>query len=150
MDKTKLVKLLNLTASDQDGEALAAVRIATKIIKEAGLTWEQIISGDLKNYKTTEVKREYGRGYRAGFKKGAAEASRPRVVVRPRPMGNMVHDVSRVSDLIQRIMSSWDKLEPTQKHYVNNSLEFLRINKCLPVSNYDELMRISKTMWGRY
>ncbi len=45
MDKTRLIKFLNLTTSDSDGEALAALRKANKMIKEAGSTFEQLLSG---------------------------------------------------------------------------------------------------------
>lgn len=152
MDKSKLVKLLNLTASDADGEALTALRLATKMLKEADVTWESVLSGSIKNYKTSEAEREYAKGYRAGFKKGAEDARKPIIIRTPEPPRhtNMVHDYRRIGELMDRIMSYWDKLDPHQRHYVNNSLEFVRTNKCLPISNYDELMKISKSMWGRY
>lgn len=44
MDKQKLAKVLALTASDKDGEALAAVRMANRILAMEGLTWLEVIS----------------------------------------------------------------------------------------------------------
>lgn len=151
VDKAKLVKLLNLTTSEADNEALTALRLANKMIKEDNLTWAQILSGDLKSHKTTEAEREYAKGYRAGFKKGAYESRRPAIVkVARRSPANMVMDINRVSDLINKIMSHWDKLDPHQKHCIQNSINFLKSNRCLPVRAYDELMSISRSMWDQY
>lgn len=44
VDKDKLTKLLAMTTSDNDGEALNAMRMANKIVKGAGLTWEQVLT----------------------------------------------------------------------------------------------------------
>ena len=152
VDKTKLAKLLNLTTSEADNEALVALRLANKMIKEGNLTWDQILSGDLKSHKTTEAKREYAKGYRAGFKKGAYEAKRPAAVkvARKPARVNMVTDFRRLSDLISHIMLYWDKLDPHQKHCIQNSVDFLQTNRCLPIETYDRLLGISKSMWDSY
>ena len=42
-DYEKLAKLLSLASSDNDAEALSAVRTATQIVKKAGRTWEDIL-----------------------------------------------------------------------------------------------------------
>jgi hypothetical protein len=39
-----LIKVLNLTQSNQDGEALSALRTANKILREYDLTWASIVS----------------------------------------------------------------------------------------------------------
>lgn len=39
-DTDKLVKFLNLTQSDNDHEALAAIRKANEILKKNGITWD--------------------------------------------------------------------------------------------------------------
>lgn len=44
MDAEKLIKCLELTASDSDGECLAAIRAANKILKREGKRWADIIS----------------------------------------------------------------------------------------------------------
>lgn len=44
IDLEQLVKILNLTQSDADGEALTAIRLANKKIKEVGLSWDKLIS----------------------------------------------------------------------------------------------------------
>lgn len=41
--KDKLIKVLNLTTSNHDGEALNAIRLANAIIKEAKLNWASVI-----------------------------------------------------------------------------------------------------------
>lgn len=42
----KLVKLLNLTQSDNDNEALTAIRMANKLLKSQNKTWEDVINRD--------------------------------------------------------------------------------------------------------
>lgn len=43
MSIDRLIKCLKMTTSDQDGEALAAIRMASKIMKEMNLTWDSLI-----------------------------------------------------------------------------------------------------------
>jgi hypothetical protein len=44
VDRDKLVKFLALADSDQDGEALAAVRKASRIVRDGGLQWDDVIA----------------------------------------------------------------------------------------------------------
>lgn len=46
MDKQRLIKILNLTTSDADGECLNAIRMANKLLKKENLTWDQVLSSD--------------------------------------------------------------------------------------------------------
>jgi len=57
IDLTQLVKILNLTQSDSDGEALNALRMANSKLKAAGLTWQDILSPTYQPKK--EVERPY-------------------------------------------------------------------------------------------
>lgn len=43
MDRNKMTKLLALTASDNDGEALNAIRAANRILKKEKLSWEKFL-----------------------------------------------------------------------------------------------------------
>jgi hypothetical protein len=43
--KQRIVKLLNLSASDNDHEALLALRNAQRLMKQGGLTWEALFAG---------------------------------------------------------------------------------------------------------
>lgn len=45
----KLIKLLNLTTSNHDGEALSAMRKANEIIKQHGVLWDSVIYGPQMN-----------------------------------------------------------------------------------------------------
>lgn len=45
--KDKLLKLLALTGSDNDHEALAAVRAANKMLKANNTTWEKIVETNM-------------------------------------------------------------------------------------------------------
>lgn len=42
-----LIKLLGMTQSDHDGEAVAAIRKANSLLAAAGWTWEQLIRGKI-------------------------------------------------------------------------------------------------------
>lgn len=44
IDRDRLAKILALTTSDTDGEALAAIRRANYILKEAGLDWASVLA----------------------------------------------------------------------------------------------------------
>jgi hypothetical protein len=43
IDFGRLLKILGMTNSNQDGEALAAIRAANKILNEAKTSWAQIV-----------------------------------------------------------------------------------------------------------
>ncbi|MDE5446727.1 hypothetical protein FXV83_17045 [Bradyrhizobium hipponense] len=45
IDRERLLKILRLTESNHDGEAIAAMRMANKLIRSAGKTWEDVVSG---------------------------------------------------------------------------------------------------------
>lgn len=144
-DKEKFIKLLKLSASDADGEAISALRVATKMLTKANLTWEQLLDGK-KEYKTTEAEREYAKGYRAGFKK-ASTARTSAVAHRQRPSHlNMIFDKRRVKEIIDRILRYWDMIDPHQKHHVKNAVDFWNTNGCLPLKVFDDLLKISRTI----
>jgi|GEM_PF-3041463 len=42
--KERLIRLLNLTASDNDHEALLALRNAQKVMDRSGMTWESLVT----------------------------------------------------------------------------------------------------------
>lgn len=69
MEVAKLIKILNLTQSDSDGEALTALRMANNMLKKHGKTWEQVISSTptqvQNNYRAShyeDVVRKYNAG----------------------------------------------------------------------------------------
>lgn len=43
MDRERLTKLLAMTTSDNDGEALNALRMANKLLAAEQLTWEEVL-----------------------------------------------------------------------------------------------------------
>lgn len=45
IDREKLIKVLSMTTSSSDGEALAAIRKANKILTENNTTWNNFIRG---------------------------------------------------------------------------------------------------------
>ena len=48
LDRGKLTKLLMLTTSDFDGEALSAIRMANSILKKEKLNWADIIRDEIR------------------------------------------------------------------------------------------------------
>lgn len=74
IDLAQLVKILNLTQSDSDGEALNALRMANSKLKAADLTWQDILSPNFK--PKIEEKRQYKwkeapRAFNVGFFRNA-------------------------------------------------------------------------------
>ena len=51
MPQDKILKLLELTQSANDAEALNAIRKANKIREKAGLQWEEIFAKAVTTYK---------------------------------------------------------------------------------------------------
>lgn len=63
MDLSRLTKLLALTASDSDGEALNAIRAANALLKKHNLSWCQVITITVPNVvidRTGEAQRRRG------------------------------------------------------------------------------------------
>lgn len=42
--RERLVKLLMMTTSDKDGEALVAVRKANKLLRQLGVNWQELLA----------------------------------------------------------------------------------------------------------
>jgi len=44
VDRVKLTKIMRMTESSSDGEALAAVRLANRMLAEIGITWADVLA----------------------------------------------------------------------------------------------------------
>jgi hypothetical protein len=44
LDRDKLIRILGMLGSAHDGEVLSAARQAQRLVREAGLTWEEILT----------------------------------------------------------------------------------------------------------
>jgi hypothetical protein len=53
VDREKLAKLLALSASDNEHEALGCIRAANRIVKEAGKTWDEVLAGPEKSFRVS-------------------------------------------------------------------------------------------------
>lgn len=51
MDLDRLAKLMGLTTSDQDGEALNAIRMANKLLAAEKTTWSEILGTERQNIR---------------------------------------------------------------------------------------------------
>lgn len=61
LDRQRLIKLMNMTTSSNDGEALAAIRKANALLKVNGMNWSEFISG-IKQQPLRPAPRPMGRG----------------------------------------------------------------------------------------
>ena len=74
-DRTRLIKLLGMTGSAHDAEALTALRFAGKILVEHKATWAEVFS--------TPGSDRYQDGYSDGYRRGLAEGA---ARGRPKPL----------------------------------------------------------------
>jgi len=49
-NRTTLVKVLEILGSNNAGEALAAAKLAATMIREAGLTWDDVVSAEIRGH----------------------------------------------------------------------------------------------------
>ena len=159
LDKTKLVKLLNLISSDSDGEALTAARLALKLVVGADESWESVVGGTAKDkgYEgDNSYNTSYSKGYRAGFKKAAAAAAKgwARATYTPhlrrRPSGNLVNDRRKIAKIFEDFFSVWGRLRDIEKVVIAEMVDFFNANQCLYLRDYDTLKGITKKYWGVY
>ena len=61
MPQDKILKLLELTKSANDAEALNAIRKANDIREKAGLQWEDMFARSISTYKPSELPPIFGR-----------------------------------------------------------------------------------------
>lgn len=83
-----LIKLLGMTGSSSDGEALVAIRKANALLQTAGWTWERLIHGKIRviadpfvNLKTPESRQTVP----ASMSTPQNHNSRPTMTARPVP-----------------------------------------------------------------
>lgn len=60
MPQDKILKLLELTKSANDAEALSAIRKANEIREKAGLQWEEIFAKSVSTYKPSDLPPIFG------------------------------------------------------------------------------------------
>lgn len=63
IDLQQLIKILNLTQSDADNEALTAIRMVNSRLKAAGMSWESLINPPKKQYRWKEMPDSYDGGF---------------------------------------------------------------------------------------
>jgi hypothetical protein len=71
--KTRLIKLLGMMGSIHDGEILNAARLAHRLVKEAGLTWEQAIGG----ITGEQLRKAEHNGFNRGYEVASAKYRTP-------------------------------------------------------------------------
>jgi hypothetical protein len=110
IDKDRLSKLMMMTTSENDGEALVALRMANKLLQRATVNWEQLLTGggptakrgDKPSYKQSREEyraQTYNTRYGAGPRKFRDEfqSDEFHFTRKPRPQPN-VHSGERIRD----------------------------------------------------
>lgn len=59
LDRDKLAKLLGLATSDNDHEAIGALRAANRLVKAEKMTWEEVLAGPEKSFRVSVQRRPY-------------------------------------------------------------------------------------------
>lgn len=92
--RARLTKLLGKTGSDADAEALMALRYAQRLMKEAGVTWDETLNGTgMPSYLEGFLK-GHREGFSEGYAKGLKEGKNsPRA--RPRAWRDAVDEMLR-------------------------------------------------------
>jgi hypothetical protein len=55
-NRTTLVKVLEILDSSNAGEALAAAKLASTMVREAGLTWDEVLAPELRGQATVATR----------------------------------------------------------------------------------------------
>jgi hypothetical protein len=63
VDRDRLTKLMRMTESSADGEALNALRLANKMLREAGLHWGDVLGGSGTDRSHLVPPSKRGRGF---------------------------------------------------------------------------------------
>lgn len=69
LDRKRLIQFMGMTGSDADGEALTAIRMANRLIKEANMSWAELLAAKppplgmpVTDWRTRPSKRKAGAG----------------------------------------------------------------------------------------
>lgn len=84
MNKDRIIKLLNLTTSDNDHEALSAIRSVNKLLKQNNQMWDDVIRDGIK----VEYQQQYQQSYQRP--PGTYEE---REDIRYRPTGESINEL---------------------------------------------------------
>lgn len=104
-DRGELVKILNMTTSNNDNEALVAIRKANEVVKRHGVLWDAVIVASLEDNIPSFLRRNSG-----------MPPARPQSVV-------MMEDIldEEISDTTREFIESlmdywrtWGRLTPKQ------------------------------------
>jgi hypothetical protein len=61
-NRATLAKVLEILGSDHAGEALAAAKLASTMVREAGLTWDEVLSQDIRPHPSGPYPNQPGPG----------------------------------------------------------------------------------------
>lgn len=74
LNRIKLAKVLAMTGSQHDGERAAAAALAARMVRDAGLTWDALLSGGGAAPMGSPADR--GAAWADGYARGKADAAR--------------------------------------------------------------------------
>jgi hypothetical protein len=144
LDRARLAAVLGMCGSDFEGEALNAARLADRLVREAGLTWEAIVAADpvlLKAANQLLIENEELR----------AELDRLRKEVRPRPPQPW-GGADGWQDGVQALLLWHEHLSQWDRDFLNSLL--LRCRRLSPKQYAvlarigDRVDRLIRASWG--
>ncbi|MET4518397.1 hypothetical protein [Bradyrhizobium sp. I1.7.5] len=145
IDRERLLKFLRLTASDHDGEAIAAMRMANKVIRSAGKTWEDVVSGC-----ATPAPKSYGSPASTDYrtppsKRGTRQSGRadPR---RPNTEPKKIYD-DNIGTYLKELTKRRHDLSTVM--FLASLSEYYEAKGYLNEPQYETLMRIHDTKRGK-
>ncbi len=121
MDFGRLIALLNLSTSDNDNEALSAIRMANKLMKKHELQWENVV-GSGRSYTAPPPPKPPPSGPKKAWTGGMAPADFDRDFVMAAYKSTKFHEfLAKKGPATQKFMLSlhgyfmrWNKLTPKQ------------------------------------
>lgn len=143
IDREKLVKFLRMTESDQDGEALNAIRMANRMVKAAKLTWNDVLRA---RAETAAPSSTYGSpDYRTppsrrGKPYGAAHRPPPRAEPKK------IYD-DNIGGILRELSDRKHDLSTVM--FIANLTEFYEKNGYLTEPQYEHVVRLHDTKPGK-
>lgn len=142
IDREKLVKFLRMTESDQDGEALNAIRMANRMVKAARLTWGDV----LRTTATAPSPSAYGSpDYRTPpSKRGKAYGAAHRPPPRTEP--KKIYD-DNIGQYLRELSERKHDLSTVM--FIASLTEFYEQNGYLTEPQYEHVVRLHDTKPGK-
>lgn len=136
MDMEVIVKLLNLTRSDSDGEALAAVRKANAMLAKLNSTWDEVV---------------LNRSHRGGARREAPRREAPRREPPPKSESTKESAADFNGPTFERMclsLGKTGKMNVKEEQLVNGFYQFYKTRGYLTLRQYEVFKDIYYRKFG--